>query len=85
MGYGIPVNGRAPKDFDWVMPHTVEGQVRALTDGMRSEQKSGFMWLVILWNLNYDGPSDDPNAPYALLREGWESPAVESIRQFMQR
>ena len=84
MGYGIPVNGHAPKGFDWVMSHTVEGQVHALTDGMKWAQQSGFVRLVILWNLNYAGPSDDPNAPYALVREGWESPALEAIRQFIQ-
>ena len=29
-------------------------------------------------------PTDDPNAPYTLIREGWESPALEAIRQFIQ-
>ena len=72
-GYAIPVDGRAPEGFGWAMSHTPERQVEVLLSGMRWARQSSFVRLVILWNLNFDGSASDPNAPYALVRRGWES------------
>ncbi len=82
-GYGLPVDGRAPEGFDWVMSHTPERQAEALTHGLVWAKQSGYARLVILWNLNFDGTTSDPNAPYALVREGWESPAIQAIEQIL--
>ena len=55
------------------MSHTPERQAEVLLGGMRWARQSGIVRLVILWNLNFDGPAGDANAPYALVRRGWES------------
>ena len=79
-GYALPINGQTPKGFDWAMKHTPERQIQVLLDGMRWAKQSGTVRLVILWNLNFDGPVGDPNVPYALVRERFESPAVLAIQ-----
>ena len=88
MGIGLPVDGRAPEGFDWVMGHTPEQQSEGLVHGMAWAQSSGYVRLVILWNLNYDGGTNgasDPNAPYALLRNNWRSPAIPAIADWLRK
>lgn len=80
-GYAIPVDGRAPEGFGWIMSHTPERQTDVLLGGMRWARQSGFVRLVILWNLNFDGLVGDPNVPYALVRQGWESPMIAMMWQ----
>ena len=79
LGYALPIDGRAPAGFDWVMSHTSEQQAEVLLGGMHWARQPGVVRLVILWNLNFDGPAGDPNVPYALVRAnaGWQSPIVE--------
>lgn len=84
-GYGLPVQGQSPNGFDWVMSHTPERQAEVLVGGLNWARRSGYARLVILWNLDYDGPPSDPNAPYALIREGWVSPAVEALMGWEKR
>jgi hypothetical protein len=83
-GYALPVNGQAPEGFAWIMSHTAERQAQVLVDGLRWSRQAGFVRLVILWNLNFNGAHTDPNAPYALVRSGWTSPAVDAIAQTLQ-
>ena len=88
LGVGIPVEGQAPEGFDWVMTHTPEQQRDRLLNGMAWAQSSGYVRLVILWNLNYDGGTNganDPNAPYALLRKDWRSPAIPAIADWLRK
>jgi hypothetical protein len=80
-GYGLPVQGQAPGGFEWIMHHTAMEQISTLTQGLSWAIASGFVRLVIVWNLDYWGQSSDPNAPYALIRPGWESPAIAAIAQ----
>jgi hypothetical protein len=82
-GYGLPVQGQAPKGFEWIMRHTVEGQVGTFKRSFAWAKLSGYVRLVIVWNLDYWGPPSDPNAPYALTRLGWESPAIASIAEML--
>lgn len=83
-GYALPVDNQAPEGFSWIMSHTPESQAQVLTNGLRWAGQAGFVRLVILWNLNFDGAHTDPNAPYALMRNGWSSPAIDSIAQVLQ-
>lgn len=83
-GYALPVQGQAPKGFAWIMSHTVAEQVSTITDGITWASSSGFVRLVIVWNLDYWGSPSDFNAPYALLRPEWESPALARIAQMLQ-
>lgn len=82
-GYALPVDNQAPEGFSWIMSHTAERQSHVLADGLRWARQAGFVRLVILWNLNFDGPHTDPNAPYALLRSGWSNPAIDAIASFL--
>ncbi len=82
-GYGLPVRGQAPKGFEWIMRHTVAEQVSTFADGFAWAKSSGFVRLVIVWNLDYWGSPSDPNAPYALMRPDWESPALARIAQLL--
>jgi hypothetical protein len=63
------------------MSHTETAQVETLGAGMAWAQRSGFVRMMILWNLNYDGDNDpkDPNAPYALLRDEWRSAVLGMV------
>jgi hypothetical protein len=80
-GYGLPVQGQAPEGFEWIIRHIVVEQVSTFTQGFAWAKTSGFVRLVIVWNLDYWGPPSDPNSPFALIRPGWESPAIAAIAQ----
>jgi hypothetical protein len=82
-GYGLPVQGQAPRGFEWIMRHSVAEQVNTFAGGFAWANSSGFVRLVIVWNLDYWGSPSDPNAPYALMRPSWESPALASIAQML--
>jgi hypothetical protein len=82
-GYGLPVQGQAPKGFEWMMRHTPAEQISTFVDGFAWAKSSGFVRLVIVWNLDYSGSPSDPNAPYALIGPGWESPALARIAQLL--
>ncbi len=80
-GYALTVNGLTPPDFAWAMRHTQLEQTRAVA-GLRWACQTGDVRLAILWNWNYysEKPSDI-NAPYALNRPGWRSPALAALRE----
>ena len=78
-GVAVPIQNQAPEGFGWIMGHTEALRSQKLVDGLRWARRSGYVRLVIVWNLDYDGPWSDPNAPYALVRDGWRSPALDSI------
>lgn len=81
-GYALTVNGRMPPDFAWAMRHTEVEQTRVFKQGARWAWQTGYVRLAILWNWNYhsDKPNDI-NAPYALNRPGWRSPALAALGQ----
>ncbi len=81
-GYALPVNGRTPPDFAWAMRHTEAEQIRVFAQGARWARQTGYMPMVILWNWNYHSDTpQDTNAPYALDRPGWRSPALTALSQ----
>ena len=74
-------DGHLPKNFAWAMPHTEAQQAETLAAGVRWARDTGYVRLVIVWNWNYFTPNpDDANAPYALNRLGWRSPALDALR-----
>ena len=73
-GYGLPVEGRAPEGFDWVMAHNPERQADVLTSGLRWARQSGYTRLVILWNLNFSGSASDPNGAVCVGARGLGKP-----------
>jgi len=82
-GYAVPIGDHAPEGFGWIMTHTAERQTEVLLSGMHWARQSGYVRLVFLWNLNFDGLASDPNTPYSLVRAGvgWESPALGEIKK----
>jgi hypothetical protein len=83
-GYALPVAGRAPEGFDWIMSHTAEQQESRLIAAMSAARDSGRVSLAILFNLNFDDGPLSPNTPYALTRDGFTSPALEAIQTFLE-
>ncbi len=82
-GVAVPIQNRAPEGFEWIMGHTEAFRQQKLVDGLRWTKRSGYVRLVIVWNLDYDGAWSDPNAPYALRREGWESIALNALARVL--
>jgi hypothetical protein len=83
-GYALPVEGRTPAGFDWIMSHTAEQQTKHLIAAMTAARGSGRVPLAILFNLNFDDGPQSPNTPYALTREGFTSPALEAIQTYLE-
>jgi hypothetical protein len=83
-GFALPVAGQAPKGFGWIMTHTAEQQARQLVAAMDAARASERVPLAILFNLNFDDGLDSPNTAYALTREGFTSPALSAIREYLE-
>ena len=67
------------------LQHSSAGQTDALLQGARWALARDDVPLVILWNWNYFSPSPaDTNAPYALVRPGWRSPALAALRTLLR-
>jgi hypothetical protein len=65
-GIATPVNGKAPKGFQWAARTTPEQQAQWLADGIRwTQAHPGLVRLVIVWNLNYYSDDGDPNSLYS--------------------
>lgn len=82
-GYGLPVENKAPAGFDWIMQHSEARQSEVFVRGLVWSRQNGHVRLVILWSLDYWGPPSDPNAPYALIRPDWISPAVIAVADYL--
>ena len=85
LGYALGVHGQMPCGFGWAANHTPEGQARALVDGLKWARASAVTRLVIVWNLDvYAGlDAKDCNAPYALSRTDWQSPALGALADYL--
>lgn len=84
LGYGLPsADDHTPKGFDWLIGHTAARQAEVLTESLRWARQSGYVRLVILWNLNFDGPTGDPNSAYALVRGETESTVIAAITNLL--
>ncbi|NJM41757.1 MAG: hypothetical protein HC853_13855 [Anaerolineae bacterium] len=86
-GYALPVRGQLPCGFGWAKTHTTQSQAKHLIDGMAWARASGITRLVIVWNLDVYSTFDarDCNAPYALSRADWQSPALPALKSYLRQ
>ena len=86
-GYSLPVQGRLPCGFGWAKTHTPQGQANHLIDGLKWARASGMTKLMIVWNLDMYSALDakDCNAPYALSRQDWQSPALPELKSYLSQ
>jgi len=85
-GYALPMQGQAPKGFEWIMAHDAQMQTKQLIAAMRFARDSGKVRLAILFNLDIEWGGKGTNAPYALVRDGdsWTSPAIDQLKTFLK-
>jgi hypothetical protein len=83
-GYALPKAGRAPEGFGWIMSHTATQQAQHLVAAMIAARASGRVPLAILFNLNFEDGPNSPNTAYALMHDGFTSPALSTIREYLE-
>ena len=82
-GYSVPVQGQAPKGFEWVMAHTPEGQAEALARYVEQARLSARVKLAVVFNLNFDD-GVTPNSIAALSRADYSSPALARLKAVLR-
>ena len=79
-GEGI---GALPGGFSWAAGNTLQNQVDWLAGAVQQTRGSGYVSLLIVWNVNFTASGADPQAAYAIRRPGGDCPACASLRRAM--
>lgn len=80
LGYLSPEGyGPLPPAFGWAENVTVAQQAAWLDQVVDLARRSGVVRLLIIWNINYTGYGDDPQAGYAIIRPGGVCPACDAL------
>ena len=79
-GEGI---GALPGGFAWASGNTLGEQASWLAGAVHRLRGSGFVRLYIVWNVDSDHWSSDPQAGYAIVRRDGRCPACDSLRAAM--
>jgi hypothetical protein len=66
------------------MSHTATQQAQHLVAAMIAARASGRVPLAILFNLNFEDGPNSPNTAYALMHDGFTSPALSTIREYLE-
>ena len=84
LGYLTPEGyGSLPGGFAWAGKVTVAQQAQWLAEAASLSASSGKVRMMIVWNIDSTTWGDDPQAGYAIIRQGGSCPACESLRQVM--
>jgi spore germination protein YaaH len=74
------INEPIPPTFAWGATNTLQNQVDWLAEGVRIAKGTGYIPLVIVWNVDFTGFSQyDPQAAYAIVRPDGSCPACVSL------
>ena len=79
-GEGI---GSLPGGFAWAAGNTLAEQAAWLAGAVHRTRGSGYVRLMIVWNVDSTQFGADPQAGYAIVRPGGGCPACDSLRQAM--
>ncbi|MCS6834906.1 MAG: SH3 domain-containing protein [Anaerolineae bacterium] len=80
LGYLSPEGyGPLPPAFGWAANVTVAQQAAWLDQVVDMARRSGIVRVLIIWNVNYTGYGDDPQAGYAIIRPGGICPACDAL------
>ena len=79
-GEGI---GALPGGFAWAAGNTLAEQAAWLAGAVHRTRGSGYVRLMIVWNVDATHFGADPQAGYAIVRPGGGCPACDSLRAAM--
>ena len=75
--------GALPSRFAWAGGNTLEEQAAWLAGAVNVARGSGYVSMLIVWNVNFTAYGDDPQAGYAIVRPGGGCPACSSLGSAM--
>ena len=75
--------GEIPQRFAWASGNSLAEQVNWLAGAVSVARASGYVNLMIIWNVNFTQWGSDPQAGYAIVRPGGGCPACDSLRAAM--
>lgn len=79
-GEGI---GQLPGGFSWASGNTLQNQAAWLAGAVNVTRGSGYVSMLIVWNVNFTASGADPQGGYAIVRPGGGCPACSSLRAAM--
>jgi hypothetical protein len=86
IGYLSPEGyGPLPPNFAWAGNVTAQQQAEWLGQAVTLARNSGQVRLFIIWNVDFTGYGDDPQAGYAIVRPDGQCRACAIIRAAMGR
>jgi len=80
-GEGI---GQLPGGFAWASGITLENQAQWLAGAVNLARSSGYVHLLIVWNVNFTLWGADPQYGYAIQRPGGGCPACQTLAAAMR-
>ncbi len=84
LGYLSPEGyGGLPGGFAWAGNVTIAQQSQWLAETASLSANSGKVRMMIVWNIDSTTWGDDPQAGYAIIRQGGSCPACDALRQVM--
>jgi hypothetical protein len=80
LGYLTPEGfGSLPGAFAWAQGMTVANQASFLADAASYASRSGYVQLMIVWNIDFERYDEDPMAGYAIMRPDGSCPACAAL------
>ena len=76
--------GALPERFAWANGNTLAEQAAWLAGAVNVARGSGYVSMIIVWNVNFTHWGGDPQAGYAMLRPGGGCPACDSLGAVMR-
>ncbi len=75
--------GGLPAHFSWASGNTLAEQAAWLGGSVHVTRNSGYVRLLIIWNVDSNQYGADPQAGYAIVRPGGGCPACDTLRAAM--
>lgn len=75
--------GALPTRFAWASGNSLAEQASWLAGAVNVSRGSGYVDMMIVWNVNFTAFGADPQAGYAIVRPGGGCPACDSLRAAM--
>ena len=75
--------GALPDRFAWASDNSLAEQAAWLAGAVNVARASGYVDMMIVWNVNFTHWGDDPQAGYAIVRPGGGCPACSSLGSAM--
>jgi hypothetical protein len=87
LGYLTPEGFGAalPAFFAWAGDVTLAQHAAWLADAASRSAQTGYVRLMIVWNVNFEGIVDDPMGGYAIIRPDGSCPACSQLGAVMGR